>query len=131
MHVSFYLGKVRNCEGPDRSPQSGATELGLEYLPRATNSFLSLQYDLSTVRCQIQVHKVNFKAKIMLIFNTYNTLNLKEKILSINKAYVWIHHYPTYLYKCSENFTTYWRWLPSKKTKMAKFAISSSLKQLS
>ena len=66
----------------------------------------------------------------MLSFNTYNTLNLKEKILSINKAYVWIHHYPPYLYKCSENFTTYWRWLPSNKTKLAKFAISSSLKQL-
>ena len=59
----FYLEKARNCEGPDRSPQYGATDLGLEYLPRATNSFLYLQYDLSTVRCQIKVHNVNFKAK--------------------------------------------------------------------
>ena len=66
----------------------------------------------------------------MLIFNTYNTLNLKEKIYSINKAYVWIHRYPPYHYKCSENFTANWRWLPSNKTKMAKFALSSSLKQL-
>ena len=37
----IYLEKARNCEGPDRSPQYGATDLGLEYLPRATNSFLS------------------------------------------------------------------------------------------
>ena len=47
MHVSFYLEKARNCEGPDWSPQSGATDLGLECLLRATNSFLRLQYDLS------------------------------------------------------------------------------------
>ena len=32
-----------------------------------------------TVRCQITVHKVNFKAKIMLIYNTSNTFNLKKK----------------------------------------------------
>ena len=66
----------------------------------------------------------------MLIFNTYNTLNLKGMIYSINKAYVWIHHYGPYHYKCSENFSPYWRWLPSNKTKSAKFALSSSLKQL-
>ena len=66
----------------------------------------------------------------MLNFNTYNTLNLKENIYSINKSYVWIHHYPPYNYKCSENFTPYWRWLPSNKTKKANFARSSSLKQL-
>ena len=36
----------------------------------------------------------------MHIFYTYNTLNLKEKIYSINKAYVWIRHYPPYHYKC-------------------------------
>ena len=66
----------------------------------------------------------------MLIFNTYNTLRLKEKIYSINEAYVRIHHHPPYRYKCSENLTPYWRWLPSNKTKMAKFALSSSLKQL-
>ena len=35
-------------------------------------------------------HKLNFMAKIMLIFNTYKNLNLNEKINSINKAYVWI-----------------------------------------
>ena len=66
----------------------------------------------------------------MLNFNTYNTLNLKVKIYSIYKAYVWIHHYALYHYKCSENFTPYWRWLPSNKTKMSKFALSSLLKQL-
>ena len=66
----------------------------------------------------------------MLIFNNYNTLNLKETIYSINKDYVWIHHYALYHYKCSENFIPYWRWLPSNKTKMAKIALSSSLKQL-
>ena len=69
----------------------------------------------------------------MLILNTYKTLNLNEKIYSIysiNKVYVWIHHYPPYYYKCSENLTLYWRWLPSNKTKMAKIALSSSLKQL-
>ena len=43
----------------------------------------------------------------MVIFNTNNTLNLKEKIYSIKKAYVWIHHYPLYDYKSSENFTLY------------------------
>ena len=83
-----------------------------------------------TVRCQIKVHKVNFKAKIMLIFNTYDTLNLEEKIYSINKIYVWIHHYTSYHYRCSERFNPYWSWLHSNKTKMAKFALSSSLKQL-
>ena len=41
----------------------------------------------------------------MLIFNTYNNLDLKETIYSSNKAYVWIHHYALYHYKCSENFT--------------------------
>ena len=66
----------------------------------------------------------------MLIFSTYNTLNLKEKINNINKAYKWIHHYPSYRYKCSENLTPYWRWLRSNKRKMTKFALSSSLKQL-
>ena len=66
----------------------------------------------------------------MLIFNTYNTLILKEKIYSINNVDVWIHHYPPYHYKCPVNFTPYWRWLPSNKTKMAKFALSTSLKQL-
>ena len=66
----------------------------------------------------------------MLIFNTYNTLNPKVKIYSINKAYVWIHHYALYHYKWSENFTPYRRWLPSNKTKIAKFALSNSLKQL-
>ena len=66
----------------------------------------------------------------MLIFNTNNTLNLKVKIYSINKAYVWIHNYALYHYKCSENLTPHWRWLPSNKTKMAKFALSSSFKQL-
>ena len=66
----------------------------------------------------------------MLIFNIYNTLNLKAKIYSINNAYVWIHHYPPDHYTCSVNFTPYWRWLPSNKTKMAKFALCSSLKQL-
>ena len=60
-----------------------------------------------TVRCQIKVHKVNFKAKIMFIFNTYDNLNPKENIYSINKAYVWIHHYPPYHYKSSENFIPY------------------------
>ena len=40
----------------------------------------------------------------MLIFNTYYTLNLKQKIYSINKANVWMHHYPPYHYKCSEFF---------------------------
>ena len=43
----------------------------------------------------------------MLIFNTFNTLNLKEKINSINKVYVWIHHYPPYRYTFSENLTPY------------------------
>ena len=38
----------------------------------------------------------------MLIFNSYNTLNLIETIYSINKAYVWIHHYALYHYLCSE-----------------------------
>ena len=66
----------------------------------------------------------------MLIFNTYNTLNLKEKINSINEAYKWIHHYPPYHNKCSENLTPHLMWLPSNKRKMAKFALSSSLKQL-
>ena len=66
----------------------------------------------------------------MLIFNTYNSLNLKETIYSSNKPYIWIHHYALYHYKCLENFTPYWRWLPSNKTKKAKFALSSSLKQL-
>ena len=66
----------------------------------------------------------------MLIFNIYNTLNLKEMIYSINKAYVWIHHYALYHYKCSGNFTLYWRWLPSNMPKTAKFALSRSLKQL-
>ena len=66
----------------------------------------------------------------MLIFNTYNTLHLKETIYSINKACVWIHHYALYDYKCSENLTPYWNWLPSNKTKMAKFALSGSVKQL-
>ena len=66
----------------------------------------------------------------MLIFNTYNTLYLKEKINSINKAHKWIHHYPPYHYKCSENLTPYWSRLPSNKRKMAKFALSSSLKHL-
>ena len=56
----------------------------------------------------------------MLIFNTYNTLNLKDNIYSINKAYVWIHHYLPYQKIL----------LPSNKTKMAKFALCSSLKQL-
>ena len=65
----------------------------------------------------------------MLIINTYNTLNRKENIYSISNGYVWIHHYLPYHYKCSENFTPYWRWLPSNKTKMAKFALCSSLKQ--
>ena len=43
----------------------------------------------------------------MLIFNTYNTLKLKETIYSIDEAYFWIHHYVLYHYKCSENFTPY------------------------
>ena len=66
----------------------------------------------------------------MCIFNTYNALNLKEKIYSINKAYIWKHHYPSDHYKYSENFTPYWRWLSSNKTKMAKNVLYSSLKQL-
>ena len=66
----------------------------------------------------------------MHIFNTYTTLNLKETIYSINKAYIWIHHYALYHYKCSENFTPYWNRMPSNKTKMAKFALFSSIKQL-
>ena len=45
------------------------------------------------------------RQKIMLIFNTYNTLNLKETIHSIKKVYVWIQHYTLYHYKWSENFT--------------------------
>ena len=65
----------------------------------------------------------------MLIFNTYNTLNLNKRIYSINKAYVWIHHFPFSHYKCSENFSPFWRWL-SNKSKMAKFALSGLLKQL-
>ena len=78
-----------------------------------------------------KVHKVDFKAKkIMPFFNTYYTLNLKEKINCINKAYKWMFYYPPYHYKCSENLTPYWRWLPSNKRKTAKFALSSSLKQL-
>ena len=67
----------------------------------------------------------------MLIFNTYNILNIKGKIYSIIKANVWIHHYPPYHYKRSENLTPYWRWLPSNMTKMDKFALYSSLKRLS
>ena len=49
---------------------------------------------LCKVRRQIKVHKVTFLAKIVFIFNTYNPINLKEKIYSTNKDYVWIHHYP-------------------------------------
>ena len=32
--------------------------------------------------------KRNSRQKIMLIFNAYNTLNLKEKMYSIDEAYV-------------------------------------------
>ena len=66
----------------------------------------------------------------MLIFNTFNIINLKEKTHYIKSDDLWIHHYNPSHYKLSENFIPYCRLLLSNKKKMVKLSLPSSIKLL-